>query len=51
MTRLWGVDPKQMCSTHLCGEHAEMHQEAGTLLNHPHGVAVVDTVEIVEHEE
>lgn len=31
-----------LCREHLLGEHKEMHQEAGTLLNHPHGEAIVD---------
>lgn len=41
MTRLWGVTPEFLCSKHLLGEHKEMHQEAGTLENHPHGLAIV----------
>jgi len=42
MTRLWiGVDPSDLCDTHLLGEHSEMHQEVGTWLRHPHGEAVV----------
>ncbi|MCU4925251.1 pyrimidine dimer DNA glycosylase/endonuclease V [Halobacteria archaeon AArc-dxtr1] len=41
MTRLWGVDPALLCDQHLLGEHSEMHQEVGTLLNHPHGEAIV----------
>lgn len=41
MTRLWKVDPKHLCKDHLLGEHKEMHQEVGTLLNHPHGEAIV----------
>jgi hypothetical protein len=31
-----------MCKQHLVGEHKEMHQAAGTLLNHPHGEAVLE---------
>lgn len=42
MTRMWGVDPALLCREHLLGEHREMHQEVGTLRNHPHGDAVVE---------
>lgn len=42
MTRLWALPPEVLCRDHLLGEHKEMHQEAGTLLNHPHGRAIVD---------
>jgi hypothetical protein len=42
MTRLWNLPPEVLCQDHLLGEHKEMHQEAGTLVNHPHGEAVVD---------
>ena len=38
---MWGVDPELLCDQHLLGEHVEMHQEVGTLLNHPHGEAIV----------
>lgn len=38
---MWGVKPKFLCRKHLLGEHVEMHQEVGTLKNHPHGEAVV----------
>lgn len=41
MTRMWGIDPGLLCRNHLLGEHSEMHQEAGTIENHPHGEAVV----------
>lgn len=49
MTRLWAVPPECLCdhtddrtdNNHLLGEHAEMHQEVGTFLRHPHGEAVV----------
>ena len=41
MTRLWNVNPKILCRQHLLGEHSEMHQAAGTIANHPHGIAVV----------
>lgn len=41
MTRLWKIDPVKLCQQHLLGEHAELHQEVGTLLNHPHGEAIV----------
>jgi len=40
---MWiGVEPEEMCDQHLRGEHAECHQEVGTLLNHPHGQAIVE---------
>lgn len=43
MTRLWlGVDPEELCDTHLLGEHSEMHQEVGTWLRHPYGEATVE---------
>ena len=42
MTRIWGVDPAALCKDHLLGEHKEMHQEVGTLRNHPHGQAIVE---------
>lgn len=43
MTRMWiGVEPEEMCDQHLLGEHKELHQETGTLLNHPHGQAIVE---------
>jgi len=29
--RMWGVDPKVLCTRHLSGEHAEMHMFAGTI--------------------
>lgn len=41
MTRMWNIDPGLMCDRHLLGEHREMHQEVGTLRNHPHGLEVV----------
>lgn len=42
MTRMWlGVPPSELCDQHLLGEHKELHQEVGTLRNHPHGEAVV----------
>lgn len=41
MTRMWGVNPRFLCKKHLLGEHSEMHQEVGTIKNHPHGKAVV----------
>lgn len=32
MTRMWlGVDPAELCDQHLLGEHAELHQEVGSL--------------------
>jgi hypothetical protein len=41
MTRMWSLPPTYLCDDHLLGEHSEMHQEAGTLENHDHGLAVV----------
>lgn len=41
MTRLWALPTKYLCDQHLLGEHKEMHQEAGTLVNHPHGKAIM----------
>lgn len=38
---MWGLDPGVLCDQHLLGEHTEMHQEVGTLQNHPHGEAIV----------
>lgn len=38
---MWGIDPALLCDQHLLGEHAELHQEVGTLRNHPHGEAIV----------
>ena len=38
---MWGVKTGFLCRKHLLGEHVEMHQEVGTLKNHPHGKAVV----------
>jgi len=29
--RMWGIDPKLMCTRHLLGEHCEMHMFAGSL--------------------
>lgn len=38
---MWlGTPPKQLCDQHLLGLHKELHQEAGTIKNHPHGEAV-----------
>jgi hypothetical protein len=43
MTNMWlGVDPSELCDQHLLGLHKEIHQEAGTLENHPHGMAIVE---------
>lgn len=42
MTRMWAIDPSQLCREHLVGEHAEMHQIVGTIRNHPHGESIVD---------
>ena len=29
--RMWLVDPKNLCSRHLLGEHVEMHMFVGTI--------------------
>lgn len=29
--RMWGVDPKVLCTQHLSGEHVEMHMFVGTI--------------------
>lgn len=29
--RMWGVDPRLMCTQHLRGEHVEMHMIVGTI--------------------
>jgi len=29
--RMWNVNPKQMCSKHILGEHVEMHMFVGTI--------------------
>jgi hypothetical protein len=40
---MWlGVEPEELCDQHLLGEHKELHQEVGTLLNHPHGQAIIE---------
>jgi len=31
-----------LCREHLLGEHGEVHQLAGTMANHPHGLAVIE---------
>lgn len=36
-----GVEVSELCDQHLVGLHSELHQEHGTLQNHPHGQAVV----------
>lgn len=42
MTNFWiGVDVEKLCDQHLLGLHKEIHQEAGTLENHPYGEAIV----------
>jgi hypothetical protein len=35
------VPAKQLCDQHLLSVHKELHQEAGTVENHPYGEAVV----------
>lgn len=62
MTNLWlDIPVEQLCDQHLLGLHKEIHQEAGTIDNHPHGEAIleghyrlaqVDTTELVRrHDE
>ena len=29
--RMWGVDPKVLCTKHMIGEHAELHMFLGTI--------------------
>ncbi len=42
MTNMWiGVPAEKLCDQHLLGLHRELHQEAGTLANHPHGESIV----------
>lgn len=41
MVRRWDIDPELLCDNHLLGEHKEIHQEVGTLKNHPHGRSIV----------
>ena len=33
MTRMWLVDTKCLCRNHLLGEHKELHQAVGSILN------------------
>lgn len=41
MTNMWlNTDPSKLCKKHLLGLHKELHQEAGTIKNHPHGKAI-----------
>jgi hypothetical protein len=42
MTRMWMLPVEMMCDEHLLGEHAEMHQAAGTLANHEYGEEVME---------
>lgn len=62
MTNLWlGISIESLCDQHLLGLHKEIHQEVGTIDNHPHGEAIldghyrlaqVDTTELVRrHDE
>jgi len=58
---MWlGIPIKQLCDQHLLGIHKELHQEAGTIENHPHGKAIleghyrlaqVDTTELVSRHK
>ena len=42
MTNLWlGIPVEDLCDNHLLGLHKEIHQEAGTLENHPYGESIV----------
>lgn len=39
---MWlGIPVEKLCNQHLLGLHSELHQEAGTIENHPHGEAIV----------
>jgi hypothetical protein len=44
---MWMIDPNLLCnpepqgSNHLLGEHNEIHKAYGSLLNHPHGEAII----------
>lgn len=42
MTRMWLLPTGWLCDDHLLGEHSEMHQAAGTIANHEHGLAVME---------
>jgi len=42
MTRMWLVDPRNLCRDHLLGEHNELHKLVGGIRNHPHGEAIAD---------
>ena len=33
--RMWMVPPEEMCTTHLMGEHVELHMIAGTITKNP----------------
>lgn len=42
MTNFWlGIPVENLCDQHLLGLHKEIHQEAGTIENHPHGEAIM----------
>jgi len=42
VTNFWiGVNVTELCDQHLLGLHKELHQEKGTIDNHPHGQAIV----------
>jgi len=62
MTNMWiGINVEKICDQHLLGLHNDIHQEAGTIENHPYGEAIldghyrlaqVDTTELVSrHQE
>jgi len=62
MTNMWiGISVQNLCDQHLLGLHKELHQEAGTIENHPYGESIlqghyrlgqVDTTELVSrHDE
>jgi len=43
MTNFWlNIPVQNLCDQHLLGLHKEIHQEAGTIDNHPHGEAILD---------
>jgi len=54
---MWLVRPRLLCREHLLGEHSELHLLVGTVDNHPHGRAIVESyiddglvaLDLVEH--
>lgn len=42
MTNLWlDIPTEKLCNQHLLGLHNEIHQEAGTIKNHPFGQKIL----------